>query len=448
MVTGGRISRRTVLRGLGTAVALPLLDAMAPRTAFGAATSNAAAPRRMAFLYVPNGIKMSDWTPKAEGADFELPAILQPLASFKDDLLVLTGLTADKARPNGDGPGDHARAAAAFLTGCQPRKTGGADIKVGVSVDQFAAARIGDQTRLPSLEIGIERTLQAGSCDSGYACVYSHTLSWRSENTPVPKEMDPRAVFERLFSTRPNDPDRLKRNRLRSSVLDSVTAEASSLKSRLGLADQRKLDEYLTSVRDIELRIARSEKLPPAQPPEGTVKPEGLPASVPEHLKLMCDLLVLAFRTDVTRVCTFMLANEGSNRPYPFIGVSDGHHDLSHHQNDPKKLAKIREINLFHMKQFAYILGQLKSIREGERTLLDNCMIAYGSGNSDGNRHNHNDLPILLAGKGGGTLKTGRHLRFADNTPLNNLWLSMLDRVGAGTDKLGDSTGRLAGLDR
>lgn len=442
MFTGNRISRRTVLRGLGTAVALPLLDAMIPGSTYAAA----AAPRRMAFLYVPNGIHMQDWTPKTEGTDFELPATLQPLAPFKQDLMVLTGLTADKARPNGDGPGDHARAAAAFLTGCQPRKTGGVDIKVGVSVDQVAASRIGDQTRLPSLELGIERTLQAGACDSGYACVYSHTLAWRSENTPVPKETDPRSVFERLFSARTNDADRQKRNRLRTSVLDAVTSDARSLQVRLGAADQRKLDEYLTSVRDLELRIARSEKLPPVQVPDGTVKPEGQPASVPEHLKLMCDLLVLAFRTDVTRISTFMLANEGSNRPYPFIGVAEGHHDLSHHQNDRKKQAKIQQINLFHVQQLAYLIEQLKAIPEGQGSLLDSCMLAYGSGNSDGNRHNHNDLPILLVGKGGGSLKPGRHLRYPDNTPLNNLWLSMLDRIGAGTDRLGDSNGRLTNL--
>jgi hypothetical protein len=449
MLHAGLISRRTVLRGIGTAVALPLLDAMLPRSlpAAAASTGQASAPRRMAFLYVPNGVNMSAWRPTTEGADFELPETLQPLAPFQQDLLVLTGLTADKARPNGDGPGDHARAAAAFLTGCQPRKTGGADIKVGVSVDQFAAARIGDRTRLASLEIGVERGLQAGSCDSGYSCAYSSTLSWRTDNTPVPKEVDPRQVFERLFSTRPNDPDRAKRNRLRTSVLDLVMEDAGGLKNRLGVADQRKLDEYLTSVRDLELRIARADKLPPPEPPEGTVKPEGLPQSVPEHLRLTADLLVLAFRTDVTRIGTFMLANEGSNRPYPFIGVSDGHHDLSHHQNDAKKLAKIRDINKFHIQQFAYLLGQLKSIPEGDGTLLDGCMIAYGSGNSDGNRHNHDDLPILLAGKGGGTIKTGRHLRYPRETPLNNLWLSMLDRMGASTSKLGDSTGRLPGLD-
>jgi hypothetical protein len=447
-MNGERISRRTVLRGLGTAVALPLLDAMLPRTALGTVTGAVKTPRRMAFVYVPNGICMADWTPKAEGADFELPAILEPLAPLQQDLLVLTGLTADKARPNGDGPGDHARAAAAFLTGCQPRKTAGSDIRVGVSVDQYAAARVGDNTRLPSLEIGIERFQPVGSCDSGYACVYSTTLSWRTATNPLPIEVNPKLVFERLFSTRANDPDRARRNRLRTSVLDTVLEDAHNLQNRLGGADRQKLDEYLAGVRELELRIARADKLPPVEPPADVVKPEGLPAAMPEHLRLMTDLLVLAFRTDLTRIATFMFAREGSNRPYNMVGVSDGQHDLSHHQNDPVKLAKIRAINTFHIQQFAYLIGQLKSIPEGNGTLLDSCMIAYGSGNSDGNRHNHDDLPILLAGRGGGTLKTGRHLRYPRNTPLNNLWLSMLDRMGAATDKLGDSTGRLAGLER
>lgn len=444
MTSSRRITRRTVLRGLGTAVALPLLEAMLPRSL--SAVAAPAAPRRMAFIYVPNGVNMREWTPKTEGENFELSSTLQILAPFKQDLLVLTGLTADKARPNGDGPGDHARAAAAFLTGAQPRKTGGADIKVGVSVDQYAALRVGEQTRLPSLEIGIERGLQAGSCDSGYSCAYSSTISWRGESTPVPKEVDPKQVFERLFSTRPNDPDRAKRNRLRTSVLDSVVQDANGLKNQLGGADQRKLEEYLTSVRDLEVRIERADKMPPVTPPSDAVKPAATPQNLQEHLHLMADLMVLAFRTDVTRICTFMFANEGSNRPYPIVGVSDGHHDLSHHQNDPKKLAKIQEINKFHIQQFAYLIGKLKSIPEGEGTMLDNCMIAYGSGNSDGNRHNHDDLPILLVGKGGGSVKPGRHLRYEKNTPLNNLWLSMLERMGAATDKLGDSTGRLRNL--
>jgi hypothetical protein len=440
-----RISRRTVLKGLGAAVALPWLEAMAPWTVLASSVPAASVPNRMAFLYVPNGVNMAEWRPEAEGALGELPSILKPLAPVKDRLLVLSGLTADKARPNGDGPGDHARALAAYLTGCQPRKTDGADIRVGISVDQVAAARVGDQTRLPSLEIGCEPGRQAGSCDSGYSCAYSNTISWRSATTPVPKEVNPRLVFERLFATAP-PAERAARDLKRKSVLDFVQQDAGSLRTQLGATDQRKLDEYFSSVRDIELRIQRSEKLPELKVPDGTKKPEGIPTSYEEHLRLMCDLLVLAFQTDVTRVCTFVLANEGSNRPYAAIGVPEGHHDLSHHQNDPKKLAKIREINTFHMKQYAYLLTKLQSIREGDGTLLDHCLIAYGSGNGDGNRHNHDDLPILLAGRAGGTIKTARHIRYPKDTPLNNLWLSMLDRMDVKVPTLGDATGRLPGL--
>ncbi len=440
------ISRRTVLKGLGAAVALPWLEAMAPWQALASAPAGAAAPNRLAFLYIPNGVNMAEWRPPAEGPLGALPSILKPLEPVKDHLLVLSGLTADKARPNGDGPGDHARALAAFLTGCQPRKTDGADIRVGISADQVAAARVGDQTRLPSLEIGCEGGRQAGSCDSGYSCAYSNTISWRAATTPVPKEINPRLVFDRLFATTP-PAERAARDLKRRSVLDFVQEDAGSLKAQLGATDRRKLDEYFSSVRDIELRIARSEKLPEVKLPDGTKKPDGIPAGYEDHLRLMCDLLVLAFQTDVTRICTFVLANEGSNRPYPFIGVPEGHHDLSHHQNDPKKLAKIREINTFHMKSFAYLLTRLRSVREGDGTLLDHCLIAYGSGNGDGNRHNHDDLPVLLAGGGGGTLKSGRHLRYPINTPLNNLWLSMLDRMNVKVPALGDSTGRLTGLE-
>ncbi len=440
------ISRRTILKGLGAAVALPWLEAMVPSSAFAAAAPGAkAAPTRLAFLYVPNGVNMAEWTPKAEGALTDLPAILKPLEAVKDDLLVLSGLTADKARPNGDGPGDHARALAAFLTGCQPRKTDGANIRVGVSVDQVAASRLADQTRLPSLEIGCEGGRNAGSCDSGYSCAYSNTISWRSATTPVPKEVNPKLVFERLFSTTPSA-ERVARDARRKSVLDFVREDAVGLRGKLGADDQRKLEEYFTSVRDIELRIARAAKLPEVKAPDGP-RPTGVPSSYEEHLKLMCDLLVLAFQTDATRICTFVLANEGSNRAYSFIGVPDGHHDLSHHGNDAKKLAKIRDINTFHMKQFAYLLTRLKSVREGSGTLLDQCVISYGSGNGDGNRHNHDDLPILVAGKGGGTVKTGRHVRYPRETPLNNLWLSMLDRASVKVPTLGDATGRLTKLE-
>jgi len=442
-----KISRRRVLQGVGAAIALPWLDSMGPlRSWAGDATpgKTATAPNRMAFLYVPNGVNMADWTPKSEGAGYELPAILQPLAPVKDDFLVLTGLTADGARPHGDGGGDHARALAAFLTGAHPVKTDGTDIRNGISVDQVAASRIGDQTRLASLEIGCEAGAMAGNCDSGYSCVYSSTMAWRSATQPLPKEVNPKLVFERLFGSGGND-DRARRDALRRSILDFVRDDTRDLKSRLGKTDQRKLDEYFSSIRDIEQRIDRASHLPEIKAPDYPV-PAGVPSEFPEHLKLMCDLLVLAFQSDVTRICTFVLTNEGSNRAYPFAGVSEGHHDLSHHGNDAAKKAKIRDINTFHARQLAYLLQKLKSIPEGEGTLLDHCMIAYGSANSDGNAHNHDDLPILLAGKGGGTIQTGRHIVYPRETPLSNLWMSMLERVDVSVPFVGDSTGKLAGL--
>jgi hypothetical protein len=442
-----RISRRTVLRGVGAAVALPWLEAMGPVTSWAAAAGDVkkAAPCRLAFLYAPNGKNMADWTPKAEGTGFELPAILAPLSKVRDDLLVLTGLTADKARAHGDGGGDHARAMAAFLTGVHPRKTDGTDIRAGISVDQVAAARLADKTRLPSIEIGCEAGAMAGNCDSGYSCVYSSTMSWRSATTPLPKEVNPKLVFERLFGDG-GSAERARRDKTRRSVLDFVRADAADVLGKVGAEDRRKLDEYFTAVRDIEQRIARAEKLPPVKVPD-YARPAGVPADLTEHMRIMADLLVLAFQADVTRVATFVFANEGSNRPYPFIGVREGHHDLSHHGNDQAKKAKIRDINIYHVKQLAYLLEKLKGAREGDGTLLDHCLIAYGSGNSDGNAHNHDDLPILVAGRGCGTVKTGRHLRFPKETPVANLWLSMLDRAGAPSDALGDSTGRLPGLD-
>ncbi|OAI52324.1 hypothetical protein AYO44_04760 [Planctomycetaceae bacterium SCGC AG-212-F19] len=438
------ISRRTLLRGVGALVSLPWLEAMGPLCNWAVAGPSQAAPNRMAFLYVPNGKNMADWTPKTEGAGYELPPILEGLAPVKEDLLVLTGLTADKARPNGDGAGDHARALGAFLTGCQPRKTDGTDIRAGTSVDQVAASRLGDQTRLASLEIGCEQGAMAGNCDSGYSCVYSSTMSWRSATQPLPKEVNPKLVFERLFGNGP-DALRAQRDAKRKSVLDFVREDAGDLSNKLGATDKRKLDEYFAAVRDVEQRIANAQKLPPVKTPD-LAKPAAIPPTYEEHVHLMGDLLVLAFQADVTRVSTFVLANEGSNKPYPFIGVSEGHHDLSHHENNPKKKEKIRDINKFHVRQLAYILTKMKAIKEGDGTLLDHCMIAYGSGNSDGNRHNHDDLPILVAGHGCGTIKTGRHIRFANNTPLNNLWLSLLDRMSIKMQALGDSTGSLKGL--
>lgn len=439
------MSRRTLLRGTGITLALPWLEAMGPANAWAADTKDGqAAPNRLAVLYVPNGKNMADWTPEAEGSDYELKSILQPLASFKDRMLVLTGLTADGARPHGDGGGDHARALAAFLTGAHPKKTDGTDIRNGISVDQLAASRIGHLTRLPSLEIGCEAGSMAGNCDSGYSCVYSSTMSWKSATQPLPKEVNPKLVFERLFSTVP-DGTRVKRDSRRRSILDFVREDSKGLSSKLGANDVRKLDEYFTAVRDIEVRIERAASLPPIETPDYPM-PTGVPATYEEHIRLMADLMVLGFQTDVTRVCTFVLANEGSNKPYPFIGVSDGHHNLSHHGNDEEKKAKIAKINQFHTTQLAYLLEKLASVQEGDGTLLDHCMVAYGSGNSDGNRHNHDDLPVVLAGGACGTLKTGRHIRYASETPISNLWVSLLNRMDINVDQLGDSNGELAHL--
>jgi hypothetical protein len=423
---------------------------MAPLSVL-ASTPDKPLPKRMGFLYVPNGAHMSDWTPKDVGTDFKLPFILEPLEPYREDILILTGLAQDNAHAKGDGGGDHARSLACFLTGTHPKKTDGADIKAGVSVDQVAAGRIGKATRLPSLELGCDRGAQSGNCDTGYSCAYSSNISWRSESTPMPKEVNPRLVFERLFANhKPGEvaSSRARRERYRQSILDFVAEDAQQLKSRLGRNDQRKLDEYLTSVRELETRIARAEKGDgPAEPdPSGMARPLGIPPEFQEHIRLMADLMVLAFQGDVTRISTFMLANEGSNKSYAFIDVPEGHHDLSHHGGDAKKQEKIRTINRFHLTQFAYLLGKLKAIKEGDGTLLDNSMIVYGSGISDGDRHNHDDLPIVLAGRCGGSIQPGRHVKYP-TTPLNNLYLSMLDRLESPTDKLGDSTGRLPNLD-
>ncbi len=442
------IPRRTVLKGLGAVMALPWLEAMGVQTSWAAGNTPAknAAPNRMAFLYVPNGVNMDGWRVGAEGAlPSKLPPILAPLNGVRDDFSILTGLAADKARPHGDGGGDHARAMAAFLTGAQPRKTDGANIRAGMSADQLAASRIGDRTRLASLEIGTEATKLAGGCDSGYACIYQGNLAWRSATQPMPKEVNPKLIFERLFGAG-SDLERQRRDAARKSVLDAVREDFRELNVRLGAADQRKLDEYFTAVREMELRIAKSGNEGRKPLPVGVLPPQGIPESYAEHLRLLADLIVLAFQTDTTRVATFVLANEGSNRSYPFIGVRDGHHSISHHGHDPVKMAKIQDINVFHTTQLAYLLERLKSVKEGDGNLLDHSMIVYGSGNGDGDRHNHDDLPILLAGKGCGTIKQGRHVVYSKETPLNNLWVSMLNRMDIRDVQLGDSTGELKKL--
>jgi hypothetical protein len=442
------LSRRTVLKGLGTALTLPLFDAVLPLRARAEATALATLPRRLAFVYVPNGVHLPNWSPTTTGRDFELPPTLAPLAAHREQVTVFSGLAQDKGRANGDGAGDHARALSSFLTGCQAYKTNGANIHIGVSADQVAAQQVGHRTRFASLELGVDRGAQSGNCDSGYSCAYSSNMAWRSATSPLPKEVDPRLVFERLFGARPStetEQARANRQQYQKSILDFVREDASRLKSQLGATDQRKMDEYLTAVREVEQRITRAEQTATRELPKFD-RPDGIPQEHAEHMRLMSDLLVLAFQADLTRVATFMFGNAGSNRSYSFIGVPEGHHDLSHHGGDKEKHAKISQINKFHVENLAYLLDKLHSVREGDGTLLDQAMIAYGSGLGDGNAHNHDNLPVLVAGRGGGTIQAGRHVKLDKETPLNNLWLSLLDRIDAHADHLGDSTGRVEDL--
>ncbi|MGV3721906.1 MAG: DUF1552 domain-containing protein [Actinomycetota bacterium] len=443
--TGRHLSRRTVLRGLGAAVALPALDAMTP--AFAAAPQ-AKAPVRLAFVYVPNGVIKEDWTPKAEGAGYEFTRILKPLERHRQDLYVLSGLCDQNGNALGDGPGDHARAGASYLTGVHCRKTAGADIQAGVSADQIAARVHAAHTRLPSLELGCEDSRTVGNCDSGYSCAYTNSISWRSPTTPMPPEMNPRLVFERLFGSIDTglDPQtRERRARYRRSILDLVQDDTRKLVGTLAPADRRKVDEYLTAVREIELRIAGAEKDHREVEP-GIEKPAGIPIAFDEYVKLMYDLQVVAFQTDLTRVATMMVGREGSLRVYPEIGIPDPHHPLTHHRNNPDWVEKVKRINTLHTELFAYFLERLKSTPDGDGTLLDHSMIVYGSGLGDGNAHTHEDLPVLLAGRGGGAFKPGRHLRCAEGTPITNLYLSLLDRMDVRPETLGDATGKLRHL--
>lgn len=439
-----KLPRRTFLKGVSATLGLPLLEAMLPANGWAADRANI--PNRMSFVFIPNGVVMSDWKPTSEEADWQLTPTLEPLANVKDRLCVMSGLAQDNGHAKGDGAGDHARSAAVFLTGAHPVKTDGADIKAGVSVDQIAAEKFGSLTRLPSLELGTEAGRNAGQCDSGYSCAYSNNISWKTPTTPMSKEINPKLVFERLFGSlddRASARDREKRDFYRKSILDAITEDAGQLSQKLGRTDRRKLDEYFTSVREIEQRIARSQEGSGKDRVPDLELPRGIPKELDDHLRLMFDLLALAFETDSTRIATFMLANEGSNRSYPMVGVNDGHHHLSHHQKKDENLSGLRKIDKYFISHFARFLERLKATPEGDGNLLDHSMIVYGSAISDGDRHNHNDLPILLAGGGSGTITSNRHVVYPKNTPLNNLFLSMLDRMNAGVEQLGDSTGRL-----
>ena len=434
------LSRRTLLRGLGTSIALPFLDAMSP--AFAGTLGRAATPTRLAFLYVPNGIIMNDWTPATEGPDFELSRILRPLAPVRDHVLVISGLRQHNGYALGDGAGDHARAASTFLTGARPKKTYGSDIQVGVSVDQLAAQHIGQATKFASIELGLDDDRVSGNCDSGYSCAYSNSISWRTPSTPMPPEINPRAAFERLFGAQPETPEaRAKRLGYEKSILDFVLDDTRTLTRQLGPTDRRKMDEYLSAVREIERRIQLAEQAPqPIVPP--IEKPNAVPAAFQDYARLMLDMMWIAFQTDLTRVSTFMIGREGSDRTYREIGISDPHHPLTHHRGNPEWIEKITQINTHHVQQLTYFLQKLQSTPDGDGTLLDHTLTVYGSGLSDGNKHDHFNLPLLVAGGGMGR----GHVRYPKTTPMNNLHLALLDRAGVKIDSLGDSAGELDDL--
>jgi len=484
MSNNWQLPRRAFLRGLGTMVALPMLDAMIPSInkkvmaeaasaagASGPAAAAAAAvgaPRRMAFIYIPNGVNISHWRPTEAGTNYKLSPTLEPLKNVQGDFNVISGLANRAGFGLGDGGGDHARACASYLTAAHPRKTAGADIRAGISVDQVAANYLGDKTRFPSLELSCDKGQEAGSCDSGYSCAYQFNISWRSETQPMNPEIEPKVIFDRLFGAGPANETaeaRARRMAYDTSVLDMVRDQTKTLQTKLGMTDRRKLDEYFTAIREVEKRIAKNGMAPPVLP-DGSVPDFNAQYSFESHMHLMFDIMALAFQTDSTRIATFVVGHDGSNRPYPFAGVPQGHHHLSHHRGQEAALANLAQIDLFHTKQVAYFLEKMKSIKEGDGTLLDNSMIIFGAGISDGNQHNHDNLPLVLAGRGGGTIKTGRHIVLdgdpktaseqytlqgaatppSGEAPLANLYLSMLTRMGVPTDHFGDSTGQLSVL--
>jgi hypothetical protein len=439
------MTRRHLLRGFGTVLALPWLESLASREV-RAAVAKAGAPMRAAWLYVPNGVNVEEWMPTGSGKDYQLSASLSELSGLRDEFSVVSGLAHDMARSHGNGGGDHARATATFLTGCMPKKTAGADIRLGESVDQIAARQIGRQTRLPSLELSTDGQRSAGRCDSGYSCAYQFNLAWKSETMPMAPEMDPRLAFERLFGlgsvTMGRGPEAERARKTRRSVLDAVMGEAKGLQAKAGDADRRKLEEYLDSVREIERRIEQAETVSMSMP--DVARPEGIPERYEDHIRAMMDLLVLAFQTDSTRVATFLLAHDGSNRSFPELGVADAHHAISHHQRNPEKLRKIALIDRFYVQQFGYFLEKLKGAMIGEERLLDRTLVTYGGGIGDGDRHNHDNLPILLAGGKADGVQHGRRWVLEGEVPMTNLHLGILERMGVKAERVGDSSGVLS----
>jgi hypothetical protein len=438
IVTGKALPRRTVLKGLGVTLALPMLDAMVP--AVSALAQTAAAPiRRLGYVYIPMGMNAVAWTPATEGRISELSPSLAPLMPYLDHLTVMTNLEIRNAYTTGN----HASANCAFLSCARAKRTEGTDYELGITADQLAAGQIGRQTPVPSLELGTDLIAQVGNCDNGYACAYQNNLSWSSPTTPLPAEADPRVIFERLFGDGGTPSERRAELRRNSSILDWMRSDLARLQRELGAGDQTRVTQYLDSVREVERRIQTAERQA-----ETTIDPEASrPASVPaeweDHVKLMFDLQVLALQSDLTRVITFQLAREASTRTYPLIGVPEPHHPVSHHTNDPEKLAKLAKINAYHALLFSYFVDRLRSTPDGQGTLLDHSLVLYGSGMGNPDIHDHSNLPIVVAGGGGGTVKGGRHIRYAQPTPLANLHMTLLDKVGVRVDRFADSTGML-----
>ena len=437
------LGRRTVLRGVGAALALPMLDAMVP--ALSGISGRAAEPvRRLGWVYAPNGMAMYAWTPAA-GRTLELSPILSPLASHREHTVVLSGLAQGQAEALGDGNGEHTRATATWLNGVHPRETEGADVRAGKTADQFAADQLGRTTPLQSLELAIEQDFLVGSCDNGYSCVYMNTIAWRDPTTPLPMENNPRVVFERLFGEGGSTARRHSESRKDRSILDAITSDLARLQRDVGSHDQARIAQYLDAVRAVERRIQLSEQHETELPE--LERPVGIPASYQEHVALMFDLLSLAYQVDMTRVFTFMLGRELNGRAYPGLGIPDSHHGLSHHRDDPTKLAQMAKINTYHVSLFADFLDELASTPDGDGSLLDHSLLLYGAALSDSNKHSHFDLPLVMVGGAAGQLKGGRHLQYPRDTPMTNLLASQLDKAGVRLDAgLGDSTGRLVEL--
>ncbi len=450
------LNRRQFLRGLGVCLALPAFESMRPFQALAAETAGAklastagGAPLRTAFVYFPNGAIPASWWPSGEGKEFELAQTMEPLADLKAQLQILGGMDQVNATPGPDGAGDHARASGTFLTGVRVKKTAGADIHAGISIDQVIANQIGHLTRFPSLELTCDSVRKSGNCDSGYSCAYQYNLAWHSPTQPVAPEPNPRLLFERLFGAGAHGErggNLAARQRQQRSILDFVLTDARALQSQMTARDKNKLDEYLTSVREIEKRIEKSEQFGAAPDPE-VETPSGIPAKFEEYVQVMFDMLVLAFQTDSTRVATFLLANEGSNRAFPELGIPEGHHFLTHHQGKKDMITKVAAIDLWYVKQFGKFLAKLDQTKDIDgQSLLHNSMIVYGSGNADGNQHTHVNLPVVLAGSGGGSLSPGRVVK-SGGIPMSNMLLSLADRMGVtGVERHGDSTGRFEGI--